>query len=320
MSFQPKNYGSEKEPVRGGDLGALTGCSLAWRYDREGQDDPKETLRASEILEAAGREAILRALREGIWEADQVEKIFRDSYRRIAQKKPVDWEGRDPKQEGRSFLQMLKNFLPEARRRVASTVAIDAPFKLMLGGVACAGTIDLLYKNPEDKLCLAKITFERRRRSQWLLDHDPELALAAAAVLMGEIEGLGTLNAWPDRVESLVLRDLLPLKTGMRLRIEHPDQAAHFGVALWSSVVVQGNELRGPAFYQSRQGPGVLSRLEFSLKQFVAAVRGNRIVETFGEHCRFCPWQERCLGEGAGLLSRKELEVLDRALAQIPSP
>jgi hypothetical protein len=114
------------------------------------------------------------------------------------------------------------------------------------------------------------------------------------------------------------LRDFLPFKANNRIHIEHPDQAAYFEVPLWSTVNVHENDLRGPGFYQSRQAPMSVRRLEFSLKQLVAAVRGGRIVETFGDHCRTCPWQERCLSEG-DQLSRKELEVLDRALASIPA-
>lgn len=320
MSFDPKLYGSDREPVRGEDLGALTGCSLAWWYRKEGSGGEEEgSLRASSLLEEAGKESIFRALKEGVWDGNTVEKFFRDAYRRLAGKRHVDWEGRDPKQEGRSYLQILRSFLPEARRRIAEIVAMDTPFHVNLGGVRCAGKIDLLYKNPEGKLCLAKLVFERKRRSQWLIDHEPELTLQAAAVLRGGIAGKEkTPLGWPDRLEWLFLRDFLPLKPGMRIRVEHPDQAVHFGVPLWSSVLVQGTEMRGPAFYQSRQRAGGLARLEFSLKQLVAAVRGGRIVETFGEHCRFCSYQERCLSEGAPTLSRKEQEVLDRALVGIP--
>jgi hypothetical protein len=318
MSLESKHYGTEKEPVRSGDLGALTGCALAWQYGRQ-EGEEAAPLRAQDVLEASAREALFKALREGLWEADAVEKLFRDAYRRRAKGQQVDWEGRDPKQEGRAFLQMLKNFLPEARRRVASALAIDAGFTVSMGGVKCAGSIDLLYRDPVGKLCLAKLSFERRRRSQWMLDHDPELALQGAAVYRGEISADGKplrLAAWPDRIEYLYLRDFLPLRAGMRIRIEHPDQVPHFSAPLWSMVVL-GENMLGPAFYGSRQSSAALPRLEFSLKQFVAAVKGGRIVETFGDHCRFCPFQSRCLGEGSGVLSRKEQEVIDKALTGI---
>jgi hypothetical protein len=318
MSLQAKQYGSEREPVQAADLQALTGCSLAWWYGRE-EEGTGAAPKAQDILEAAAREALLRALREGAWEADLCEKRFRDAYRRMAGKRPVDWEGKDPKQEGRAFVQMLKGFLPEARRRVAEIIAIDAPYSVVVGGVHCEGRVDLVYRNPEGKLCATKFTFDRRRRSQWLIDHEPELSLLGAASLLGNIDGVGCLGVWPERLELLTLRDLLPYRTGARVRIEHPDQMSHFHAPMWTSVVVPNDTTHGPAFYQSRQVASVLPRLEFSLKQWVAAVRGGRVVETFGEHCRFCPHQARCLGEGEGLLSRKEQEIVERALEGIPA-
>lgn len=318
MSFHAKLYGTEKEPVRSKDLGALTGCSLAWWYNREAQDVENESAVASEVLEAASREVIFRALREGQWQFDLCERHFREAYRRIVAGRPVEWDGKDPKQEGRAYLQMLKNFLPEARRSIASVLALDVPFSVMLGGIRCTGNIDLLYKNAEGKLCLAKLSFEKKRRSQWLLDHDPELSLQAAALSMGGVEGMSLLARWPERLEVLYLRDFLPFKAGSKIYVEHPDQAAYFNVPIYTSVPVSENDLRGPGFYQSRQAPMSVKRLEFSLKQLVAAVRGGRIVETFGDHCRACPWQERCLSEGEHL-SRKELELLDRTLASIPA-
>ena len=56
MSFHAKLYGTEKEPVRSQDVGALTGCTLAWWYNREEQNTNQESVLASSILEAAGRE------------------------------------------------------------------------------------------------------------------------------------------------------------------------------------------------------------------------------------------------------------------------
>lgn len=318
MSFQAKLYGSEREAVRSGDLEALTGCSLAWWYSREAGEAAGSEAKAQTVLEAAAREALFRSLREGVWEADLCERRFRDAYKRFVGKRTLDWEGKDPKQEGRAFLQMIRNFLMEARRRVAETVAIDAPFRVSIGGVECEGRVDLVYRDPEGRLCAARMTFERRHRSQWLIDHDPQLSLLGAALLMGELEGLGCLGLWPERLELLAMRDLLPFRSGARVRIEHPDQMAHFRAPMWTSVVIQGDDTHGPAFFQSRQVPSVVSRLEFSLKQWVAAVRGGRVVETFGEHCRFCPHQARCLGEGSGILSRKEQEIVERALAGLP--
>src|SRR5262245_31466656 len=104
MSLETKHYGSEKEPVQSGDLGALTGCALAWQYRRRQEEDPEGPLRAQELLEASAREAIFRALRQGLWDGDDVEKIFRDGYRQRAKNRQVDWEGKDPKQEGRAIL------------------------------------------------------------------------------------------------------------------------------------------------------------------------------------------------------------------------
>jgi hypothetical protein len=317
MSFHAKLYGTEKEPVHAKDLNALTGCTLAWWYNREEQNNRQEVL-ASEILEAAGREVVFRVLREGIWETDICERMFRDAYKRLSHGLSLDWEGRDPKQEGRSFLLMLKNFLPEARRMIASALAIDVPFSINLAGIRCVGNIDLLYKDADGKLCLTKISFARKRSSQWLLDHDPELALQAAALSMGGVEGMSILARWPERLECLYLRDFLPFKSSLKILVEHPDQAEYFNVPLWSHANVSENDLRGPGFYLSRQAPMSVKRLEFSLKQLVAAVRGGRIVETFGDHCRACPWQERCLSEG-DQLSPKEISALDRALASIPA-
>jgi hypothetical protein len=318
MSFHAKLYGTEKEPVRSQDVGALTGCTLAWWYKREEQNTNQEAVLATSILEAAGREVLFRVLHEGIWEADRCEKMFREAYKRLTTGCSVNWEGRDPKQEGRAYLLMITNFLPEARRMIASTLAIDVRFSVVLGGIRCVGKVDLLYKDAEGKLCLAKVSFERKRHSQWLLDHDPELAMQAAALSLGGIEGMSLFAKWPERLETLYLRDFLPFKASTKIHLEHPDQAAYFGAPLWSHTTVQEGELRGPGFYLSRQAPMSIRRLEFSLKQLVAAVRGGRIVETLGDHCRACPWQTRCLSEG-DQLSRSELETLERSLASIPA-
>jgi hypothetical protein len=319
MFFIPTQYGTPEHPVQEQDLAALTSCSLAWKYQQENRENETTNVtKANTLLEKSARETISLLLQEGVWDGDEADTIFRQRYRYLAQNQRINWEGRDPRQEGRAYLEILRSFLKTARRKVKHVIASNQPFEFALDDIYCQGTIDLLYENEDDKLCLSRFNFSKKRPSRWLIDNDAVLRMHATALVEG-VFGAPELCRWPDQLEWVQLHDWLPIKKGSRVKIEHPEQSEHFGAPLWTSITVTESNTFGPGFYQSKQRPEMTSRFAFSLKQFKNAVQEDRLVETFGEHCRSCPYQTPCRAEGSDLLGPHERARLERSMESIAS-